>query len=286
MHGIHTALVTPFNADGGLDEAAFEALCARQIEGGIHGLVPCGTTGETPTLTLAEQDRLIRLAIASSAGRVPVTAGIGSNNTREAVKNAERVAALGADAGLLVFPYYNKPNPAGLFAHVKAVARVGLPLVLYHVPGRTGQRLNGSLLAELCALDGVIAIKEATGDLTTGTQVICGTDRPVLSGDDFSFLGLLAQGGAGCVSVVSNVDPSRTVAVYEAFRKGNMPEAQGHLKALWPLIEFLFSDTNPVPAKAAMAMMGLCRADVRLPLAAFEGSEERMRGILSRLELL
>ena len=271
MHGIHTALVTPFTATGAVDLAAFEAMCRRQLDAGIHGLVPCGTTGETPTLTREEWASLLGVALRVADGRVPVTVGVGSNDTASTVAACEQAKALGADAGLLVFPYYNKPNPAGLRAHVERAARVGLPLVLYHVPGRTGQTVPAALIADLCAVDGVVGLKEATGDLRFGTDVIARTPRPVLSGDDFSFLGLLAQGGAGCISVVSNVAPAQTVAIYDHFRAGRFDAAQRGLLGLWELIGYLFSDSNPVPCKAAMAALGLCRPDMRLPLAAAAG---------------
>lgn len=267
LHGIHTALVTPFTDDDALDLASFEALVQRQLDGGIHGLVPCGTTGETPTLTQDEQDAVIAATVRVAAGSVPVIAGIGANSTKIAVSNAERVAKLGVDAGLLVFPWYNKPNPDGLRAHVKAVAAVGLPIVLYHVPGRTAQHLPAALLGELCELPGVVGVKEATGDVSYGTDLMLRTSRPVFSGDDFSFLGLLAQGGAGCTSVVSNLDPAGTVAVYEHFRAGRNDAARQAMQRLFPLIRYLFSEVSPVPCKAAMATMGLCRPHPRLPLA-------------------
>lgn len=282
MHGILTALATPFREQGDeageIDLDAFERAVDRQIAAGIHGLVPCGTTGETPTLSVAEQDELVRVTVAralASGRSVPVVAGIGSNDTRATVRRAEQVAALGADAGLLVFPYYNKPNPEGLRRHVRAVAEVGLPLVPYHVPSRTGQLLPAALVAELSSLPGVVAVKEATGDLRYGTDVIARTPTPVLSGDDFSFLGLLAQGGAGCVSVVSNVDPARTVAVYERFVAGDAQGARKVLRELWDLVAFLFADSNPVPCKAALAELGLGSARPRLPLAAWSGPSPR-----------
>lgn len=284
MHGIHTALITPFQADDSVDLDAFERLCVRQVEAGIHGLVPCGTTGETPTLDADEIDALVRVAVQVAGGQVPVTAGIGSNSTRHTIHNAQRAAKAGANAGLLVFPYYNKPNPAGLLAHVRAVADVGLPLVLYHVPGRTAHHLPVGLLAELAGVPGVVGVKEATGDLRYGTDLIARTRVPVLSGDDFTFLGLLAQGGAGCISVVSNVDPAGTVAVYERWRAGQVEEAKQALARLWELIGWLFSEVNPVPAKAALAELGLCRAAPRLPLAAFSGAPARP--ILDRLGMI
>jgi len=272
MHGIHTALVTPFAADGAVDLTAYAALCGRQLDAGIHGLVPCGTTGEAATLTHDEWRACIETAVRVSDGRVPVTAGVGTNNTASTVANLEAAAAAGATAGLLVFPYYNKPNPDGLREHVRRSARVGLPLVLYHVPGRTAQHLPAGLLAGLANVDGVIAVKEATGDLRYGTDVIRRTEASILSGDDFTFLPLLAAGGTGCISVVSNVAPAQTVAVYDRFEAGDLDGARGQLMALWPLIEFLFCDSNPVPCKAALATLGHCGAQPRLPLAPFSGT--------------
>lgn len=284
MRGVHTALVTPFDADGAVDYATFERLCARQIEQGIHGLVPCGTTGETPTLDDDEWKRLVSVAVTVAEGKVPVTAGVGTNNTRTTVTKCEEAAALGANAGLLVLPYYNKPNSHGMRAHIREAARVGLPLVLYHVPGRTGQRVGHELLAELANMDGVVAVKEATGDVRYGSDLVMLTKTPILSGDDFTFLGLMSQGGAGVISVVSDVDPAGTVAVYDHFVAGRVNEARDAMLRIWKLVTFLFADTNPVPCKAAMAEMGLCRPDVRLPLGAYKGPS--CRPILAEMGLL
>ena len=264
MEGIHTALVTPFR-DGAIDFDAFAVLCERHLQHGI-GLVACGTTGETPTLTPAEWRQVIAATVEISAGRGPVTAGVGTNSTASTVANLEVVGELGVDAGLLVFPYYNKPNPDGHRAHVRAAAAVGVPLVLYHVPGRTGQRLPAELVAELANFDGVIGVKEATGDLLYGGKLIGLTDTPILSGDDFTFLPLLSMGGRGCISVVSNVAPAETVAIYDLFKAGENDAAAAAMHKLWGLVEYLFSDTNPVPCKAALAHLGLCTPDVRLPL--------------------
>ncbi len=268
MHGIHTALVTPFAPDGAVDLAAFQRLAARQREAGVHGLVACGTTGEAPTLSAGEWADCVRAAVEVAEGAIPVTAGVGTYCTATTVSRVEAAAELGATAGLLVFPYYNKPNPAGLRAHVRAALEPGLPVVLYHVPGRTGQRLPWALVAELADLPGVIAVKEATGDVRYGAELIAATRTPVLSGDDFTFVGLLAVGGAGCISVVSNVAPRATVAAFDAFRRGDVGEARERFHALLPLVRYLFSDTNPVPCKMAMNALGLCHAAVRLPLAA------------------
>jgi 4-hydroxy-tetrahydrodipicolinate synthase len=282
--GVHTALITTFHADGSLDIERYEALCHRQIDAGIHGLVPCGTTGEAPTLTEDEWAQCIATAVRVSNGRVPVTAGAGTNDTRSTLARLERAKALGADAGLLVFPYYNKPNPHGLKEHVRQSASVGLPLVIYHVPGRTGQRLPAAQLAELANMEGVLAVKEATGDITFGLDVLSKTKTPILSGDDFTFLALQCMGGQGVVSVVSNVAPALTVSVYNDAASGDITAARQGLNALWDLIGFLFSDTNPVPCKAAMSEMGLCEPTVRLPLAPYAGPEATQ--ILTRLGML
>lgn len=271
MHGVHTALVTPFDARGDLDVPAFERLCARQIDAGIHGLVPCGTTGESPVIAPDEWDTLVDTAMAVSAGRVPVTAGVGTNNTRSTVANCERAANKGADYGLLVLPYYNRPNPNGLRAHLTEALKPGLPLVVYHVPGRTGQRLGHELLAELASMPGVAAVKEATGDLRYGSDVIALTRTKVLSGDDFTFLPLLAMGGTGVISVVSNVDPAGTVAVYEHFVAARLGAAREAMMRIWRLTTFLFSDSSPAPCKAALAELHLCRPEPRLPLGPYLG---------------
>lgn len=272
LHGIHTALVTPFAEDGGLDMAAWGLLLERQIAAGVQGVVVCGTTGETPTLEEAEWAALIRATVAQAGGRVQVCAGVGTNSTRTTVAKIREAAALGADSGLLVLPYYNKPTPEGLRAHVRAAAEAGeaagLPLIVYHVPGRTGQRVAPELLGELCSVPGVIGCKEATGDLTYAQDLQQHTQAPLLSGDDFTWLPLLSVGGAGVISVLSNVAPALTVAVYEAWRRGEVAEAAALHRRLYPVVQFLFAQSNPVPAKAMLAAMGLCRADCRLPLAA------------------
>jgi 4-hydroxy-tetrahydrodipicolinate synthase len=277
MHGIHTALVTPFRPDGSLDLPTWDALLVRQIDQGVHGVVVAGTTGESPTLDREEWaelvDRTVKLAARHPGkhGKITVSAGIGTNDTRATVRNAEAAKGLGVDCAMMVLPYYNKPNPAGLRAHVRQVAAVGAPVMLYHVPGRTGQRLDHALLAELTNVDGVVAVKEATGDLRYGTDLIGLTSKAVLSGDDYSFLGLLAQGGTGCVSVLSNVAPAQTVAIYDAFREGRNEAANALLRQVWELAVFLFSDASPAPTKAALAALELCGPTCRLPIAQYGG---------------
>jgi len=273
--GVHTALVTPFDASGEVDRTAFRALAERQIAGGVQGLVALGTTGESPTVTGDEWEQCVRDALEVANGRAVVTAGVGTNDTRSTVEKTEHAAHLGAHAGLLVLPYYNKPNAQGLRKHIAEAAAVGLPLVVYHVPGRTGQTLPAPLLAELVSMPGVLAVKEATGDLRYGGDLMKRTATPVLSGDDFTFLPLLSIGAVGVISVISNVAPAHTVAVWRAWREGRTADAAAGLRALWDLCTFLFSDSNPVPCKAAMAELGLCRPDVRLPLGNYAGPSPR-----------
>lgn len=270
--GVHTAIVTPFLGNGArhdkIDEPAYRALLSRQIRGGVQGVVVAGTTGESPTLDAAERDLLLRVALEEAGGGLPITMGVGTNDTRSTVANTERARDLGAAAGLLVLPYYNKPTPEGLRAHVRAAAGVGLPLVVYHVPGRTAQRLSPELLASLCEIDGVVACKEATGELQYGQDVMMLTKRPMLSGDDFTWLPLLSVGGAGVISVLSNVAPAATVAVWQAWKEGDSATAAARHRALYPLVRWLFAQSNPVPCKAALAALGLCAPDCRLPLTA------------------
>lgn len=267
--GVHTALITPFR-DGELDRETAAALASRQVDAGVDGLVPCGTTGETPTLDADEWANTISIAVEaarSAKRRVLVTAGCGTNSTRSTVANIQAAGALGADAALVVLPYYNKPNPNGLRAHVRAACEVGLPVVLYHVPGRTAQHVPVGLLAELANTPGVVAVKEATGDLRYGSDLLESTKAAVLSGDDFTWLPLLAVGGHGVISVLSNPAPKLCVALSQAAARGDFAEAAKLHHALMPLTRYLFAEVNPVPCKAAMAAMGLCQNELRLPLA-------------------
>jgi 4-hydroxy-tetrahydrodipicolinate synthase len=257
--------VTPFDGDA-IDLVAFRRLVRRQIEGGVHGLVVSGTTGESPTLEAGEVAQLTRIALEESAGQVAVQVGVGTNNTRSTVAKVREAQQCGANAGLLVLPYYNKPDPDGLRAHVAAAAAPGLPLVVYHVPGRTGQRLSPELLGELCEIPGVVGCKEATGDLSYGQDLMLRTAKPVLSGDDFTWLPLLSVGGTGVISVLSNVAPRDTVGVWDAWRAGETQLARARHQRLYPLVRWLFATTSPLPCKAALAALGLCAPGCRLPL--------------------
>jgi len=267
--GAFTALVTPFKG-GELDEDAYRALIEWQIEQGIHGVVPCGTTGESATLSHAEHGRVIRICVEQVAGRVPVLAGAGSNNTREAVELTRYAKDAGADGALLITPYYNKPTPAGLVEHFKAIAReVSLPFVVYNVPGRTALNLAPETLARIRkAVPEVVGIKEATGDLKQVSDVIelMGPDFSVLSGDDFTALPLLALGGTGIISVVSNVVPAAMAALCTAYEARDHEQAQALHFQMMPLARAMFFETNPIPVKTSLALMGRIALELRLPL--------------------
>lgn len=267
--GAFTALVTPF-AQGRIDEDAYRALIEWQIEQGIHGVVPCGTTGESATLSHDEHKRVIRICVEQVRGRVPVLAGAGSNNTAEAVELARFAKEAGADGALLITPYYNKPTQEGLFQHFVRIAKeVPMPYVLYNVPGRTATNLLPATVARIAkAVPEVIGIKEATGDLNQVSQVLelCGPDFQVLSGDDFTVLPLLAIGGCGVISVVSNVVPAKMSGLCAAWERGDIPLARRYHFELAAYARMMFLETNPIPVKTALSMMGKIRLELRLPL--------------------
>lgn len=269
FHGLLTALVTPFR-DGALDEAAFRRLVRRQLDAGVEGLVPCGTTGEAPTLSHTEQLQVIRWTLEEAGGQVPVLAGIGSNCTASAIAAGQAAAALGVRGVLATAPYYNKPTQEGLFRHFQAIAQA-LPqteVCLYDVPGRSAVRIFPETVERLAALPNVTSLKDATGDLIHGAEVLrrCGEAITVLSGDDLTALPLIAIGGAGCISVASNIIPGPMRALIDAARQGDLPQARAlHLRWL-PFFSALFYETNPLPAKAALAAMGLLQDELRLPL--------------------
>jgi 4-hydroxy-tetrahydrodipicolinate synthase len=275
LSGIFTALVTPFN-QGKVDFACFRDLCKRQINAGVTGLVPCGTTGETPTLNTEEWEQLIRIAVEEADGKVLVIAGCGTNATHSTCQNIRRVKELGADAGLVVFPYYNKPNPEGLLVHVTEAGKEDLPIVLYHVPGRTGQRLSADLLEQLCRLPNVIGLKEATGDVTLGQELcnrLADTDISLLSGDDFTYAALCAMGFDGAISVLSNPAPELSVEWFDVAQTGSIPRLRELRSLLLPVVSTLFSSSNPLPCKAIMNKQGLLQNEARLPLRAIELEE-------------
>ncbi|HEX4095440.1 MAG TPA: 4-hydroxy-tetrahydrodipicolinate synthase [Caulobacteraceae bacterium] len=269
LQGAIPALVTPFK-DGAIDEPAFRGLVERQIKGGARALVPVGTTGETATLSHQEHRRVVELCVEAAAGRVPVIAGAGSNATEEAIGLVRHAKEVGADAALVVTPYYNRPSQEGLYRHFAAINdAVDLPVLLYNVPSRTSVDLSNETVARLAKLPNVAGIKDATSDLARPSLMrqTCGEDFVLLSGEDASALGYMAHGGHGCISVTVNVAPEAMSGLIDACLAGDFQTAlRWQDKLIW-LHKALFADASPAPTKFALARMGLCQEDVRLPLA-------------------
>ncbi len=268
--GVLPALVTPFR-DGAVDETAFVALVERQIAGGVHGLVPVGTTGETSTLSHDEHKRVVELCIETTRGRVPVIAGAGSNSTAEAIELVRHAKAVGADAALCVTPYYNRPSQEGLYQHYRAINdAVQLPVFVYNVPGRTAVDLSNETLARLAELPNIIGIKDATSDMTRVSlqRLMCGPEWIMLAGDDPTALGYMAHGGHGCISVTANVAPEGCAAFFNACMAGDWETARDWQDRLVRLHKALFLDSSPAPTKFALAHLGLCTEDCRLPITS------------------
>ncbi len=275
--GVLPALVTPFR-DGTIDEPAFVALVERQIAGGVHGLVPVGTTGETATLSHDEHRRVVELCVATAAGRVPVIAGAGSNATDEAIELVRHAKTVGADGALVVTPYYNRPSQEGLYAHYAAInAAVQLPVIVYNVPARTSVDIADATLGRLAQLPNIVGIKDATGDLTRASlqRKLCGSDWVMLSGDDPTALGYMAHGGHGCISVSANVAPDLCAAFYNAALGEDWKSALYWQDRLIGLHRALFADASPSCTKFALSRLGLCLADARLPIVACSEAAER-----------
>jgi 4-hydroxy-tetrahydrodipicolinate synthase len=287
--GVITALVTPFRG-GALDEDALRRLVDEQIAAGIDGLVPVGTTGESPTLTHEEHIRVIKVVVEETRRRVPVIAGTGANSTREAIELSRAAKEVGADGLLQVTPYYNKPTQDGLFRHFKAVVdEVPLPTVVYNVPGRTSCDLLPDTVIRLCELPAIVGVKEATGSAQRAAQILgrCGDRLVVLSGDDATAFPLYALGARGCISVVSNVAPAEMAAMWDAAYDGEWTRARALHYKLFPLSEGLFVETSPIPVKAALSMMDKIADELRPPLYPMTaGNREKLRKILADLELL
>ncbi len=272
--GAIVAIVTPFK-DGMVDEEALRELIEFQIEGGTDGIVPCGTTGESATLSHEEHDRVVEITVDAVKKRVPVIAGAGSNSTKEAIRLVEHAYKVGADGTLLVTPYYNKPTQEGLYQHYKSIAEaVPIPIVPYNVPSRTGVNLLPETDARLAKISNIVALKEASGDLKQVSKVIelCGDDFSVLSGDDFTVLPLLAVGGKGVISVVSNIIPEDMASMIDAFEAGDLNKARELHYRMMPIMEGCFLETNPTPAKAALSMMGKIEYEIRQPLCKMADS--------------
>ena len=288
--GVGTALVTPFTRNGEVDEAAVRRLARRQIDEGVHFLVPCGTTGESPTLTHEEHLRVVELVVAEASGKVPVLAGAGGYNTREVAELARALEHLGVQGLLSVTPYYNKPTQEGLVKHYETISSgTSLPIILYNVPGRTGCNIEARTLARLASIPNIAGVKEASGNMTQMCEVCHAVpaDFIVLSGDDALTLPLMAVGGRGVISVASNVAPGPMVRMVEAAERGDMAAARAAHQQLLPLMLVNFVESNPIPVKAAMAMLGLLEANYRLPMVPpSDAARAKISGVLKSLELI
>jgi len=266
--GAIVAIVTPFKK-GKVDEGALRELIEFQIANGTDGIVPCGTTGESPVLSHKEHDRVIEITVDAVKKRVPVIAGTGSNSTDEALRLTKHAYEVGADGALMVCPYYTRPTQEGLYQHYKLIAeKVPIPIIVYNIPGRTGVNMTPETLARLAKIKNIVGVKEAAGSLQQMADIIrlCGPDFSVLSGDDFFTFPLLCLGGHGIISVVSNVAPADMAALIDSFNAGNIKKARTLHYKLTPLVSSLFIETNPAPVKAALALMGKIQYEIRMPL--------------------
>ena len=290
FRGSMVALITPFDNEGRFDENTYRELIEFQIENGTDVLVPCGTTGESATLSYGEHDRVIRACVEQVRGRRPVLAGTGSNATHEAIDISQRARELGADGVLLVTPYYNKPSQEGLYLHYRQVAdRVHLPQVLYNVPGRTGVNMTAETVLRLAEIPNIVAIKEASGNLTQISEIIAGAgDRlDVISGDDFLTFPMMACGAKGVISVTANIMPKEVKALVTAVNENRWEDARRLHLELLPLHRAMFLESNPVPVKTASAMMGKCNGVLRLPLSPLsDGNREKLSQILHKYQLI
>lgn len=282
FQGAFVAIVTPFQ-NGKIDEPALRDLIEFQIQNGTHGIVPCGTTGESATLSHEEHERVVEITVDQVKKRVPVIAGTGSNNTTEAIRLTKHAQECGADAALMIAPYYNKPTQEGLYQHFKQVAEtVDLPIIVYNIPGRTAVNMEPETIARLAQIPNIVGVKEATGSMKQITDIIrlCGDDFAVLSGEDYITFPLLCVGGKGVISVVSNIAPRDMADMCAHFLEGRFQEAYELYYKLLPLCHAMFVETNPAPVKAALKMMGKIASDeVRLPLV---GLSEASKAKVSR----
>jgi 4-hydroxy-tetrahydrodipicolinate synthase len=278
FQGSMTAILTPF-ANGKVDEKAYQDFVAWQIAQGTEGVIPCGTTGESPTLSHDEHHRVVELCIEAAKGKVPVIAGCGSNSTDEAISLTQHAERAGADAALHIMPYYNKPTQEGLYQHIKAIHDASsLPIILYNVPSRTVVDIKVETVARLAKLPRVFGIKDASGDIErpVQTRIACGDDFRQLTGEDANTLAFLAQGGHGCISVTANVAPALCAQLHRAWRKGDVAEAQRLNDILMPLHDAMFCETSPGPVKYAASLLGLCSYEFRLPLVPISKANEKI----------
>jgi len=290
FHGVFTALITPFT-ETGVDVAQLESFIDWQISEGVHGIVPCGTTGESPTLSHAEHKSIILTAVKCAGGRIPVMAGTGSNSTAEAIEFTKHAEKAGADAALVVAPYYNKPTQEGLFQHYKAIANAtGLPIFIYNIPGRSVINLADVTLARLAeACPNIVGVKDATGDLARVATLkhLVGDRLVLLSGEDMTMVGFNAMGGSGVISVISNLAPHISAKVQKLTLSGEWDKAREAHAPLVPLIASMFTETNPIPVKYAVSLLRKCSASVRLPLVAPSATvQEQVRVEMTALGLI
>lgn len=288
--GVFTALITPFGADGSVDFHQFEELVKDQIKHNIHGLVVCGTTAESPCLCEEESLRLIEISVKCSAGRVPVIAGVGSNNTSKTCINAVKAQELGVDGVLVIAPYYNKPSKEGIIAHFSEIDRnISIPIIVYNHPGRTGVDVDVDTLEKLSKLKNVVGIKDVSGDTSRILDVHrkIGENFIQFSGDDMSILPFYSHGGHGVISVASNVFPEQMVEIYQKTVEGNSIESLKIYKKYFNIFELLGCETNPVPVKYCAELMGICSQDVRLPLVQLQGhNKDKIKRELSKLDII
>lgn len=290
LKGVYTALVTPFK-NGKVDEDALKDLIGFQLQEGVDGLVPCGTTGEAPTLSYEEHERVIELTVKYAAGKVPVIAGTGSNSTKEAIELTEGAKRLGADACLLTTPYYNKPTQEGLYRHYKEITdAVDIPLVLYNIPGRTGINMAPETIKRVAEIPNIVGIKEASGSLVQVSEIYRLTEGrfAIFSGDDNIFLPMMSVGAVGVISVLSNIMPKELKELYRAFaEQGDIKKAKDLHTRLMPLFQGMFVETNPIPVKEALYYMGMIEKELRLPLCPLSDANSRyLKGLLNEYALL
>ncbi|MFW5995590.1 MAG: 4-hydroxy-tetrahydrodipicolinate synthase [Spirochaetia bacterium] len=287
--GVFTALITPFTSHGEVDETSLRALVDVQIDSGISGLVPVGTTGESPTVSHEENIRIVEVVCEQAAGRVPVIAGTGSNSTSEAVDMTRRAKDVGASASLQVSPYYNKPSQEGLYRHFSTVAdEGGLPVVIYNIPGRTGKNIENDTMVRLAPHPNIVGVKEASGSMAQVMELIHARpdDFCVLSGDDNLSFPITMLGGDGVISVASNIVPDRMSAMIERALAGDVKTAREQFYTLLPLFRAMFLDTNPIPVKYAMAALGRCEEVYRLPMCELaEHAKHTLDGVLDKLNI-
>jgi len=287
--GAYTAIVTPFK-DGRVDEEALKKLIRFNVDGGVRGIVPCGTTGESPTLSHDEHKRVIELTVKELAGQGKVIAGTGSNSTEEAIELTRFAQSVHADAGLMVTPYYNKPTQEGLYQHYSAVARaVDLPIIVYNIQGRTAVNIENSTMERLSRIPNIVGVKEASGSILQMSEVIrlCGPDFDVLSGDDQMTFPLMALGGKGVISVVTNIVPHKMTALVQHVLDGNLEQARAVHFEIYELCQAMFIETNPIPVKAALALMGKIQMEYRLPLCPpAPANLEKLKTVLERYQIL